>query len=96
MRIEMRQVQAHVEFELVVLRLHARAQRIESLVVLAHAKVREFVHAQFAALPYVPQLGHTEFHPEFTRRVAARGWIGMTWPKRYGGQDDVEPEDRSP
>ena len=44
MRIEMRQVQAHIEFELVVLRLHARAQRIESLVVLAHAKVREFVH----------------------------------------------------
>jgi alkylation response protein AidB-like acyl-CoA dehydrogenase len=21
----------------------------------------------------------------FTRRVAARGWIGLTWPKRYGG-----------
>jgi Acyl-CoA dehydrogenase, N-terminal domain/Acyl-CoA dehydrogenase, middle domain len=22
---------------------------------------------------------------EFSRKVAARGWIGMTWPKRYGG-----------
>ena len=50
-------------------------------------EVREFVRAEFASLPYVPQLGHTEFHPEFTRRVAARGWIGMTWPKRYGGQE---------
>ncbi len=50
-------------------------------------EVREFVRAEFAALAYRPQLGHTEFHPEFTRRVAARGWIGMTWPKRYGGQE---------
>jgi alkylation response protein AidB-like acyl-CoA dehydrogenase len=23
--------------------------------------------------------------PEFSRQVGARGWIGMTWPKRYGG-----------
>jgi len=23
--------------------------------------------------------------PEFSRKVGARGWIGMTWPKRYGG-----------
>ena len=25
--------------------------------------------------------------PEFSRKVAARGWIGMTWPKQYGGQE---------
>lgn len=25
------------------------------------------------------------FDPEFSRKVGARGWIGMTWPKRYGG-----------
>src|SRR5262252_10888471 len=25
--------------------------------------------------------------PEFTRKVAQRGWIGMTWPKRYGGHE---------
>ena len=24
--------------------------------------------------------------PEFTRRVSAKGWIGLTWPKEYGGQ----------
>lgn len=24
--------------------------------------------------------------PAFTRRVAERGWIGLTWPKEYGGQ----------
>ena len=24
---------------------------------------------------------------EFSRKVGARGWIGMTWPKQYGGQE---------
>src|SRR5262245_9586283 len=27
------------------------------------------------------------FSPEFSRKVGARGWIGMTWPKKYGGQE---------
>ncbi len=26
------------------------------------------------------------FSPEFTKKVAERGWIGLTWPKEYGGQ----------
>jgi alkylation response protein AidB-like acyl-CoA dehydrogenase len=25
------------------------------------------------------------FDPGFTKRVAQRGWIGLTWPKEYGG-----------
>ncbi len=25
--------------------------------------------------------------PAFSRRMGERGWIGMTWPKRYGGQE---------
>ena len=25
--------------------------------------------------------------PAFSAQLGARGWIGMTWPKRYGGQD---------
>ncbi len=28
-------------------------------------------------------MGHD---PEFTKRVAAKGWIGLTWPREYGGQ----------
>jgi len=26
------------------------------------------------------------FDPKFSKRVAQRGWIGLTWPKEYGGQ----------
>jgi alkylation response protein AidB-like acyl-CoA dehydrogenase len=25
--------------------------------------------------------------PQFSRKMGARGWIGMTWPKRYGGHE---------
>ena len=48
-------------------------------------EVREFLRAEIAAESFKPHLGHTEFNPGFTRKVAARGWIGMTWPRRYGG-----------
>src|SRR6185369_5295039 len=27
------------------------------------------------------------FDPEFSRQLGARGWIGLTWPKKYGGQE---------
>jgi hypothetical protein len=35
------------------------------------------------------KLGHswTGFDPEFSREVGQRGWIGMTWPKQYGGHN---------
>lgn len=29
----------------------------------------------------------TGFSPEFSRKLGARGWIGVTWPKQYGGQE---------
>jgi alkylation response protein AidB-like acyl-CoA dehydrogenase len=28
----------------------------------------------------------------FSRKMGARGWIGMTWPKRYGGHERSYPE----
>lgn len=49
-------------------------------------EVRAFLRAELAAGSFTPHLGHTEFDAEFTRKVAARGWIGMTWPREYGGQ----------
>lgn len=26
-------------------------------------------------------------NPEFSRKMASRGWLGMTWPKQYGGHE---------
>lgn len=35
------------------------------------------------------KIGHswTGFDSEFSREVGQRGWIGMTWPKQYGGHE---------
>ena len=33
------------------------------------------------------QVCDTPERREFTRRLAERGWMGITWPKAYGGQD---------
>src|ERR1700676_743570 len=27
------------------------------------------------------------FDRDFSRKLGARGWIGMTWPKKYGGHE---------
>jgi len=27
------------------------------------------------------------FNRDFSRRMGERGWIGMTWPKKYGGHE---------
>ncbi|NYI72465.1 alkylation response protein AidB-like acyl-CoA dehydrogenase [Naumannella cuiyingiana] len=49
--------------------------------------VREFLDAE---LPddHVPGLGMAAGHdPEFSRKLAARGWLGMAIPREYGGHD---------
>ncbi|WP_087972377.1 acyl-CoA dehydrogenase family protein [Oceanobacillus rekensis] len=27
------------------------------------------------------------YDPEFSRKIGSQGWIGMTWPKKYGGSE---------
>lgn len=51
-------------------------------------EVRAFIAEERAAghLPPPSRIG-LGFSVETTRRIAARGWIGLTWPKRYGGQE---------
>lgn len=53
------------------------------------AEVRAFIAEEIAAGTIVPQKGlDTEtFDRDFSRKVGERGWIGMTWPKKYGGQE---------
>jgi alkylation response protein AidB-like acyl-CoA dehydrogenase len=52
-------------------------------------EVRAFLSADPApALRPFPEDGWIAgFDPAFSRRLAARGWIGLTWPKRYGGSE---------
>ncbi|MBR0898893.1 acyl-CoA dehydrogenase family protein [Bradyrhizobium tropiciagri] len=68
-----------------------RAFRFESLTLPPAAqamrrKVRAFLdderaHARYAA----HRTSWSTFDPEFSRRAAAAGFIGMTWPRQYGG-----------
>jgi acyl-CoA dehydrogenase len=52
-------------------------------------EVRDFIRQEVAAGSFDPRGGETSFgfNPEFSRKVGAKGWIGMTWPKRYGGRE---------
>ena len=49
--------------------------------------VREFVAGEIASGAFRPRCDSwlAGYEPEFSRRLGARGWLGMTWPKRYGG-----------
>lgn len=48
-------------------------------------EVRDFLAAEFDD----ERLPNSDFNAgesaEFSRKLAERGWIGMTWPKKYGG-----------
>lgn len=57
-------------------------------------EVREFLTEQRAAGRFVPSCdawlcGHSA---AFSHAVAERGWLGMTWPAKYGGHERSELE----
>ena len=52
-------------------------------------EVRAFLAEEAAAGtfdPHRPDYGDSHSHA-FSKRIGAKGWIGMTWPKKYGGQE---------
>jgi acyl-CoA dehydrogenase len=53
------------------------------------AQVRAFLAEEIAAGTFDPHRpgGAESYNRAFSRRVGAKGWIGMTWPKRYGGHE---------
>ena len=54
------------------------------------AEVRAFLAREMDAGTFSPSVSggiDGAFSPEFSRKVGARGWIGMTWPRKYGGQE---------
>jgi len=52
-------------------------------------EVRAFLREEIDAGTFDPNSTHLDsaFNTEFSRKVGQRGWIGMTWPKKYGGQE---------
>jgi acyl-CoA dehydrogenase len=52
------------------------------------AEVRAFLVDALAEVPAAKRVRNwSGSSPEFTRKMAQRGWIGMTWPRRYGGHE---------
>ena len=52
------------------------------------AEVRAFLREQIDASVFTPGVDTwlTRWNPDFTKALAARGWLGMTIPAEYGGQ----------
>jgi acyl-CoA dehydrogenase len=52
-------------------------------------EVRAFLAEEIAVGTYDPEEPGNDhgFSPEFSRKVGAKGWIGMTWPRQYGGHE---------
>ncbi|MDE1972250.1 MAG: acyl-CoA dehydrogenase family protein [Hyphomicrobiales bacterium] len=57
-------------------------------------EVRDFLAEEIAAGTFDPhQPGDGEgYNRAFSRRVGAKGWIGMTWPRQYGGHERSQLE----
>ena len=61
--------------------------RVDELAQL-RAEVRAFLAKELADRPARERAkSWTAFDPGFSRKLADRGWIGMTWPKAYGGHE---------
>jgi acyl-CoA dehydrogenase len=52
-------------------------------------EVRAFIAEETAAGTFMPDRpGYGDSHNRaFSKRMGAKGWIGMTWPKKYGGHE---------
>ena len=52
-------------------------------------EIRGFLADEIARGTFDPALGLKQggFDREFSKRVGERGWIGMTWPKAFGGRE---------
>ena len=57
-------------------------------------EVRAFLAQEISAGTFDPHHpGYNEsYDRDFSRRVGAKGWIGMTWPKQYGGHERSQLE----
>jgi alkylation response protein AidB-like acyl-CoA dehydrogenase len=50
-------------------------------------EVRAFIEAELGAGQRRHIESWSDHSPEFSHKLGERGWLGMTWPKRYGGHE---------
>ena len=51
-------------------------------------EIRAFLKKELAAIPAVTRAQTwSGFDADFSRKMGEKGWIGMTWPKEYGGHE---------
>lgn len=57
-------------------------------------EVRDFLQEEIARGTFTPGglSRESSFNRDFSRRVGQRGWIGMTWPREYGGHQRSQLE----
>src|SRR5579864_6713996 len=55
-------------------------------------EVRAFLREEIDAGTFSPDGRRGDNARAFARKVGARGWIGMTWPKQYGGHERTHLE----
>jgi alkylation response protein AidB-like acyl-CoA dehydrogenase len=57
-------------------------------------EVRQFLAEELAAGSFTTHVDTwlSGVDPEFSRKLGARGWLGMTWPKEYGGHERTAME----
>jgi alkylation response protein AidB-like acyl-CoA dehydrogenase len=58
------------------------------------AEVREFLAAELAAGSFTTHVDTwlSGVDPAFSKKLGDRGWLGMTWPARYGGHERTAME----
>lgn len=55
-------------------------------------EVKAFLEAELGAGTFTITSKELVGSIQFSRKMAQRGWIGMTWPKQYGGQERTYTE----
>lgn len=56
-------------------------------------EVRAFLAEELKSIPpHVRAASWSGFDADFSRKMGQRGWIGMTWPKQYGGHERTSLE----
>jgi len=64
------------------------APQLPSEALEARQRIRRFLAEEGKHARYVPhRCSWSTFDPEFSRRLGAAGFIGVTWPRLYGGQE---------